>query len=198
MNDYPDTPGSGGAPDARPPSKSHRKREMHARQDLGKKLVALNSGQLARLPLGESLLAAIVEAQRLSGHEARRRQLQYVGKLMRGADADAIQSAYDELLGATRESVALMHRCELLRDRLLDDDAALGEFLGQHPGIDIQWLRTKVRAARQDRAAARAPRNARELYQWLYAQLRAAAPEASRELASAPLGGAVAPEPDSA
>ena len=127
-----------------------------------------------------------------------KRQLQYVGKLMRGADADAIQSVYDELLGATRESVALMHRCEVLRDRLLDDDAALGEFVAGHPGVDIQWLRTKVRAARQDRAGARAPRNARELYQWLYGKLRAAAPEASRELASSPLAAPGSKEPDAA
>lgn len=166
MNDIPDTA------DERP-SKSHLKREMHARQDLGKKLAELNNAQLQRLPLDESLRAAIVEMQRLNGHEARRRQLQYVGKLMRSADADRIQAAYDDLLGATRASVALMHRCERLRDRLLDDETALAEFIDDHAGIDIQWLRAKVRVARQERAAAKAPRHARELYKWLHGLLKA-------------------------
>jgi len=157
------------------PSKSQLKRDMHARQDLGAKLVELSAAQLARLALDESLLAAIRETQRVSGHEARRRQLQYVGKLMRGVDAERIQAGYDNLMGATRSSVALMHRCERLRDQLLDDEAALAQFIDSHAGIDIQWLRAKVRAARQERAAARAPRHARELYKWLHATLQAAA-----------------------
>ncbi len=175
MNDIPST-----ADDR--PSKSHLKREMHARQALGKKLVELTSGQLARLALPEGLLAAILETQRINGHEARRRQLQYVGKRMRDIDFPALQAAYDDLLGATRESVALMHRCERLRDLLLEDDAALGDFIAQHPGIDIQWLRAKVRAARQERSATRPPRQARELYKWLYAELKGAAPQNSREI----------------
>lgn len=164
------------------PSKSHLKREMHARQALGKKLVDLNNAQLARMDLSEGLLAAIRETQRISGHEARRRQLQYVGKLMRDVDFAALQAAYDDLMGATRESVALMHRCEGLRDRLLDDDEALAAFITEHPGIDIQWLRAKVRAARQERAAGRPPRQVRELYKWLYAELKGATHGASREL----------------
>jgi ribosome-associated protein len=164
------------------PSKSHLKREMHARQALGKKLADLTQTQLARLDLSEGLLAAIRETQRITGHEARRRQLQYVGKLMRDVDFASLQAAYDDLMGATRESVALMHRCERLRDQLLEDDAALGEFIAQHPGIDIQWLRAKVRAARQERGAGRPPRQSRELYKWLYAEIKGAAPEESQEL----------------
>jgi len=176
LNDIP------GTADDRPPSKSHLKREMHARQALGKKLVDLNNAQLARLDLSEGLLAAIRETQRISGHEARRRQLQYVGKLMRDVDFAALQAAYDDLMGATRESVALMHRSETLRDELLEDDGALGDFIAQHPGIDIQWLRAKVRAARQERSAGRPPRHVRELYRWLYAELKGTAHGESREL----------------
>jgi ribosome-associated protein len=169
------------------PSKSHLKREMHARQALGKMLADLNNAQLARMELPEGLLAAIRETQRITGHEARRRQLQYVGKLMRDVDFAAIQAAYDDLMGATRESVALMHRCERLRDQLLEDDAALGDFIAQHPGIDIQWLRAKVRAARLERSAGRPPKQSRELYKWLYAELKGAAPEDSQELLEADL-----------
>ena len=188
MNDIP------GSADERP-SKSHLKREMHARQELGRKLVDLNPAQLAGMDLSEGLLAAIRETQRISGHEARRRQLQYVGKLMRDVDFAALQAAYDDLTGATRESVALMHRCESLRDQLLEDDAALGDFIAQHPGIDIQWLRAKVRAARQERSAMRPPRQVRELYRWLYAELKGEAYGQSREL---PAGDAPPGRPDGA
>jgi ribosome-associated protein len=161
------------------PSKTQRKREMHARQALGQRLVDLNTDQLARLALPETLLGAIVLAQRVNGHEARRRQLQYVGKLMRDSDYEAIASAYDGLMGNSREAIALMHRCERLRDQLIDDEAALAGFLRAHPGIDTQWLRAKVRAARQERSAAKAPRHARELYKWLHALLHTSSPAGS-------------------
>jgi ribosome-associated protein len=159
------------APDERP-SKSQRKREMHARQDLGERLVRLGNDSLRRLALPEILRDAIDEARRIKGHEALRRQMQYIGRLMRDSDYAAIQSSYDTLLGGSRDAIALMHRCERLRDALIDDEAALPGFLAQHPGIDTQWLRAKVRAVRAERAAARPPRQARELYQWLHALLQ--------------------------
>jgi ribosome-associated protein len=158
------------------PSKSQRKRDMHARQDLGEQLVALSNDALRRMELPETLREAIAEAQRLKGHEAMRRQMQYIGRLMRDSDHEAIQAAYDEVMGGSRESVALMHRCERLRDELLEDDAALSGFLAQHPAVDTQWLRAKLRAARQERIALRPPRHARELYRWLYQLLKAKAP----------------------
>lgn len=154
------------------PSKTQRKRQMHARQALGEKLVALNAEQLAQLALPEALHESIWAARRIKGHEARRRQLQYIGKLMRTADYEAIGRAYDTLMGASRASVALMQRCERLRDGLIAEEAALEGFVRDHPGVDAQWLRAKVRAARQERAALRAPRHARELYRWLQGVLR--------------------------
>ena len=153
------------------PSKSQRKREMHARQDLGRQLTELNETQRARLSLPEALVQAIAEFRRTSGHEARRRQMQYIGKLMRNCDIDAIRAGYDELLGNSRESVARMHRAEGLRDRMLEDDAAVDEFIEAAPEIDAQWLRAKVRAARHEYSASKPPRHARELYRWLHEQL---------------------------
>ncbi|HYA66455.1 MAG TPA: ribosome biogenesis factor YjgA [Burkholderiaceae bacterium] len=155
------------------PSKTQRKRQMHARQALGEKLVALNAQQLAQLKLPEQLHESIQAAWRLSGHEARRRQLQFIGKLMRAADFEAIRSAYENLLGASHASVALMHRCERLRDQLITDTRALDDFVRDHPDVDTQWLRAKVRAARQEREALRPPRHARELYRWLHTVLQA-------------------------
>jgi ribosome-associated protein len=153
------------------PSKSQRKREMHARQDLGEQLVELNAAQLARLTLPDNLLGAIELAHRVKGHEARRRQMQYIGKLMRDSDYEAIRAAYEDLMGASRQAVVLMHRCERLRDRLIDEEAALEPFVQEHAGVDVQWLRAKIRAARNERSAQKAPRHARELYQWLHALL---------------------------
>lgn len=154
------------------PSKTQRKREMTALQTLGARLVALNADQLGRLDLPERLHEAVREAQRISAHEGRRRQLQFIGKLMRQVDPEPIERGLDELGGDSRAQVALMHRCERWRDRLLDDDGALtellAELLAEHPGIDAQALRAMVRAARRERAANGTPRHARELYRWLH------------------------------
>jgi ribosome-associated protein len=72
-------------------SKSRKKRDMHALQDLGVKLVELNEQQLETMQLPESLLAAVQDARRLTKHEARRRQMQYIGRLMRDLDAAPIR-----------------------------------------------------------------------------------------------------------
>lgn len=156
------------------PSKSQRKREMHARQDLGRQLTELTDAQRGRLALPEALLEAIAQYDRTTGHESRRRQMQYIGKLMRDCDAEAIRAGVAELTGHSRASVARMHRAERLRDRMLEDDAAINEFLAGGPQVDAQWLRAKVRAARQEHVAAKPPRHARELYRWLHEQLESA------------------------
>ena len=154
------------------PSKTQRKRQMHERQALGEKLVELNAEQLARLALPEQLHESISQAREIRGHEARRRQLQFIGKLMRNADYEAIRRAYEALQGPSRASVALMHRCERLRDQLIDDDSALERFARDHPEADAQWLRTKIRAVRQERSTPEAVRHARELYRYLHALLQ--------------------------
>ncbi len=168
----PDPAADASAPEERP-SKSQRKREMAALQDLGVELVHLNPAQLARIDLPEALQEAIVEARRITDHEGRRRQLQYVGRLMRGVDAEPIARALAHVSGESRATVERMHRCERWRDRLLDDDAALTELLASHPGIDAQPLRATIRAARRERATGAAPKHARELYRLLQQTLNA-------------------------
>ncbi len=157
---------------AEPPSKSQRKREMAALQDLGVALVRLSAEQLARIGLPENLHEAITAARRISNHEGRRRQLQYVGRLMRGVDAEPIARALAAANFDSKATVELMHRCERWRDRLIDDDAALTELLRDRPGIDAQPLRATIRAARRERAQGAAPKHARELYRWLHETLR--------------------------
>jgi ribosome-associated protein len=154
-----------------PPSKTQRKKDMHALQALGEQLVRLRRDQLQRIELPESLREAIEFAHRVTSHEARRRHMQYVGKLMRQADAEALREALAQVTGESRASVALMHHAERWRERLLADDAALTEFVADHPAADVQWLRATIRAARREIASQRPPRHARELYRWLHDQL---------------------------
>jgi ribosome-associated protein len=149
------------------PSKTKRKHAMHELQALGERLVELNPGQLSEFVLPESLRDAIENARRITRHEARRRQLQYVGRLMRTADADAIREKLKTWDGISTEHTARVHRIERWRDQLLADDAALKELAGAHPGLDTQRLRALVRNARAERDAGRPPRAFRELFRAL-------------------------------
>jgi len=135
------------------PSKSQIKRDMHALLDLGKALVALSPERLKQLPLAEPLFEAIRLAQRTTSREGRRRQVHYVGKLMRAAPADAIRAQLDEWQNGSHAQAARMHRLERWRDQLLEDDAALTALLTTHPHTDSQALRAQIRAARKEAAA---------------------------------------------
>jgi ribosome-associated protein len=154
-----------------PPSKSQRKRDMHSLQALGGELVRLTRDQLQRIALPDDLREAVEFAHRVTSHEGRRRHMQYLGKLMRQVDADAIRDAIALVTGESRAAVALMHLAERWRDRLIADDDALTEFVAAHPAADVQWLRTTIRAARREGASQQGPRHARELYRWLHEQL---------------------------
>jgi ribosome-associated protein len=162
--------GEAGDGDARP-SKTQRKKEMHALQALGQQLVDLSREQLARIDLPDDLREAVDFAHRVTSHEGRRRHLQYIGKLMRQMDADEIRSAIGRATGDSRAAVALMHLAERWRDRLLADDEALTAYLAERPGADVQWLRATIRAARREHEAGQAPRHARVLYRWLHEEL---------------------------
>ena len=181
--DHRDMPDAGDA-DGRP-SKTQRKKQMTALQALGARLTRLNPAQLRQLPLPDDLREAVAAAQSITAHEAHRRQLQYIGKLMRQVEAEAIERALDDLTGDSRAAVALMHHCERWRERLLDDDTALTDLLREHPSTDVQALRAMIRAARRERDAAQPPRHARELYRWLHDALGAAEPQADRRTAPA-------------
>ena len=89
-------------------------------------------------------------AQRIHSNEGRRRQVHYVGKLMRHADAQALRTQLDIWANGSREETRAMHRLETLRDRLIDSDEALTPLLERFPGLDIQSLRAQIRAARKE------------------------------------------------
>jgi ribosome-associated protein len=135
------------------PSKSQVKREMLALLDLGKQLVDLSPERLKQLPLSEKLYEAIRQAQRTPSREGLRRQIHYVGKLMRDAPADEIRAQLDIWENGSREQTRAMHRIEALRDLLLRDDEALTGLLRDYPSADVQQLRTLIREGRKEAKA---------------------------------------------
>jgi ribosome-associated protein len=143
---------------------------MTALQDLGESLLRLSAAELARIDLPNALREAIAATARITAHEARRRHLQYIGKLMRQVDPEPLCAAIENATGESKQAVALMHRCERLRDALLADDAALDGVLVELPGADVQQLRATIRAARREHKEGRPPKHARQLYRWLHEQ----------------------------
>ncbi|KVT13992.1 hypothetical protein WT97_25600 [Burkholderia sp. MSMB1459WGS] len=152
------------------PSKSQLKREMHALQELGQALVDLPKDALKRMPMPEDLADAVREARRITDHEGKRRQLQYVGRVMRSLTDDetaALRTALDAQRGVNKAATARLHWIERTREQLLASDDALTEFLRQHPDADIQEGRTLIRNARKEAQQGKPPRYFRELFQWI-------------------------------
>ncbi|MCA1798609.1 MAG: DUF615 domain-containing protein [Xanthomonadaceae bacterium] len=151
-----------------PDSKSQRKREMLALQALGERLVDLPEAQLEHMDLPADLREAVDAARAITARGGRKRQLQYIGKLMRNVDPVPIRDAFARLDGSDRAEQAKLHRAESWRARLLDDgDAVLSELLDACPGADRQHLRRLTRDAAAERAANRPPKLQRELFRAL-------------------------------
>ncbi len=152
------------------PSKTRLKQRSHDLQKLGLALAELPDARLGQLNLPERLFEALVAYRATRTHEGRRRQLQYVGKLMRDVDAKPLREAVAEArLGSARDTL-LLHQAERWRDELLADDDAMTRWLQQHVDCDAQRLRSLVRAARREAALPpeqRNPRSARELFQFI-------------------------------
>jgi ribosome-associated protein len=153
QNDIPHSEDDTGDDQYDGPSKSQVKREMLALVDLGKELVDLSPERLKQLPLSERLYDAIRLAQRTTSREGLRRQVHFVGKLMRDADAALIQTQLETWKNGSKEQTQAMHRLESLRDRLLKDDQALTDLLTKFTGADVQHLRTLIREGRKEQVA---------------------------------------------
>lgn len=149
------------------PSKTRQKKAMHELRDLGADLVGLSAGQLRRIDLPEDILAAVRECQKITAHGAHRRQLQYLGKLMRGADDAPIRAGLALVRGESAAETARLHRLERMRTRLLEDEAALSAIAAAWPGADLQQLRQLRRNALKEQAAGKPPKNYRAIFQAL-------------------------------
>ena len=152
------------------PSKTALKKAAHDLQALGDALAALPADRLARAPMSERLRDAIHELNRTKSHEGRRRQRQYVGKLMRLEEVEPLQEVVDDYrLGSVKATVQL-HRAEALRAALAADDSALTDFMSAHPEADVQHLRSLIRAARKEATLPPEQRHGRawrELFQFV-------------------------------
>lgn len=150
-------------------SKSQLKREMHALQDLGKRMMELGDDQLAGLPMSETLKAAIVESRRIRQHEARRRHLQYVGKVIRNEeDPDALRRAVEAFDAGSEEHTRRHHLAERWRDRLIEEgNPAVASFVEQCPATDVQHLRNLLRNAQKDVRTGKNTGQAKKLFRYL-------------------------------
>jgi ribosome-associated protein len=147
-----------------PVSKTQKKRDMIALQDLGAELVKLSASQLEKLALPEELASAVRDCQRFTRHEAVRRQLQYIGRLMRSVDPEPIQRQLEIWRGQSAKAAAQLHRIERWRDRLIADDSALTEFILAVPNIDATQLRQLIRNARKEAGENKPPKSSRALF----------------------------------
>lgn len=141
---------------------------MEALQAMGEELVDLGKESLAKIDLPEKLREAIRDAQRFK-MEARRRQLQYVGRLMRDVDPAPIRAALDEIKGLSATAIARQHALERLRTRLMEDEATLADIARDYPAADFQHLRQLRRNALKEQAQGKPPRAYRELFRVLRA-----------------------------
>ena len=155
-------------------SRTDLKRESTELQKLGEALLTLRADLMARLPLSDKFRDAVADAKRITNFEGKRRQMQYIGKMMRKletAEVEAVRTALDEQAnGSAAENLAL-HQAELWRDRLISQDDAAGQWIEQYPTTDTQQLRALIRQARKDAvpekpgAAVRHGRAYREIFQ---------------------------------
>jgi ribosome-associated protein len=152
------------------PSKSELKRQSNELQKLGEQLIDAPRDRVKRVPMPENVRDAILMCQTITNHEGRRRQLQYVGKMMRTLDEEevaVIQRTIESWKGASKAETAALHALERRRDKLLSDDKALTQLLEEHPQLDVQQLRTLIRNARKEQAENKPPKAYREIFQIL-------------------------------
>jgi ribosome-associated protein len=166
-------------PRDQPPSKSQLKRDAHALQQLGVALLGIPEQDWLTLNLPETLVRALRDAKQTPSHGARKRQLQFIGKLMRNIDPEPVQRYFERLRLDTRQQAQRQHALEDWRDRMLaQGDSAIDAYLSDHPGADRQQLRQLVRQAKKEQAGNKPPRSSRALFRYLreVGELNAATP----------------------
>lgn len=163
---------------SRRPSKTKAKEESDSLQELGKRLVGVGNDRLKKLDIPETLADAVREAKRISSFGALRRQMQYIGKLMRDVDIEPIQEMLDELDGVSNKANARFHALEKQREKLLADESIITALKNEHPDLDVSALRTLRRNALKEQAENKPPKAYRAIFQLLKSLQEAALTEA--------------------
>jgi ribosome-associated protein len=149
-------------------SKSQRKRDATAAQQLGKDLLTLSVDAQKTIDLPENLSKALDDARRIKSNSALNRQLQYIGKLMRHIDVEPIQEQYLKLTNHYAQDVKVFHKLEQWRDRLLTEgDKALEDLVSEMPDVDRQHLRQLIRQSAKETKLNKPPKSAREIFKYL-------------------------------
>jgi ribosome-associated protein len=149
-------------------SKSQLKRDSHALQDMGSKLVEMPLGQLAKFSLPDNLKDAITEARRLKNREGKRRQMQYIGKLMRTADISFIQETLERMDHQSQTYRQHFMQLEALRDRLISQgNPVIEELMEQYPSADRQQLRNLQRQAARELELKKTPTASKKIFAYL-------------------------------
>ena len=161
-------------------SRTDQKKESLELQKLGEDLLTLSAGLMERLDLSDKLKDAVVEAKRITNFEGKRRQMQFIGKLMRRVEPsvlETVRTALSEQHGGSAQENLILHLAETWRDRLIVDEEAFGQWISQAPDTDTQQLRALIRQARKDAqpekpgAAVRHGRAYRDIFQIVREQL---------------------------
>ncbi len=151
-----------------PPSKTQRKQQMDELQALGEELVELSTDRVKKIDIPENLRDAVREAQRMTRpDEAKRRQMQYIGKIMRSVDVEPIRTALALVRGESASETAKLHRLERLRTEFIADEKVLHEIATLYPSIDLQHLRSLRRSALKEQEQNKPPRSYRAIFQLL-------------------------------
>lgn len=146
-------------------SKTKMKKHMNELQDLGMELTKLSNETLKKINLPPELYEAVCMHKKITSNGALKRQTQYIGRLMRDVDAAPIRAFLAQLKGENAAHNAFLQRVENMRTRLIADDNALTEFIGNYPHADVGALRTLIRNTRKEQEAAKPPKYFRALYQ---------------------------------
>lgn len=156
-----------------PVSKSQKKREAELLKKMGVAFVDLSITKLDTLPLPDTLRKAIIDAKTIKSHGAKRRQAQLIGKLMRSADFEAIETAYENILNEDSSVTADFHEVELWRDKLIHEEKeALTQFIDIHQPEDVQQLRQLIKKAVDDRVKEKNSGAAKALFRYLRSSIK--------------------------
>jgi ribosome-associated protein len=153
-------------------SKTQRKKQAHDLQLVGKALTKLSAEELARLELPDELREAVLDARRITKHEGLRRQVQYIGRIMRNLDVAPIAAQIEALHAPSNRQTALFHRAEKWRTEILADPDTIGLFVAEFPGTDGEALRSLAVKAAAERAAEQPPKHFRQLFHTINAILQ--------------------------
>jgi ribosome-associated protein len=149
-------------------SRTQLKKEALMLQRTGEKLVALSDEQLDRIELPSALRSAVLDAKEIRAHGARRRQMQYIGSLMRKIDTATIEKALRIIEQGAYDQARAFHKMEAWRDQLVEgDDILLEKILSTHPHANRQRLGQLVRSARKEKDKGAPPKSSRNLFRYL-------------------------------